>query len=185
MPGIPQIIFLIVLGGAFVHFIVMGARTFAPSTDDRGAALGQLSFTSGIVATWYLGFHVPIGVYRGAASAVLLFCSLVLYESARHVIWGRRFYLAWSGDVPDSLCDEGPYAWIRHPIYVSYILAFVAATVALPTVPMIVVCAINVALFTHAAYSDERSLASSALAPEYARYKEHTGMFFPRLKRTQ
>ncbi len=181
IPTVPHIIFLFVLGGAFLHFLLAGGRTFAPSADDDlGAGWGQFSFlATGTVATWFVGLSVPIRLYNGIPSAILLLCSLCLYEWARHVIRGRRFYLAWSGIVPEALCDKGPYAYIRHPIYVSYILAFLAALVALPSVTTLVAFTFNVLLFTHAALSDERSLLTSALAPEYLRYKRNTGMFFP------
>jgi protein-S-isoprenylcysteine O-methyltransferase Ste14 len=185
VPSLPQILFLLVLGGCFVHFLLAGARTFAPSRDDdRGSGWSQFSFIlTGTLAIWWLGIHVPIHLHNGIASAALLVGSLALYEWTRHVIWGRRLHLAWSGHIPDSLCEKGPYAYIRHPIYASYVLAFVAALVALPTIAMLLILLFNATLFTHAAFSDERSMANSALASEYAQYRERTGMFFPRFKR--
>jgi protein-S-isoprenylcysteine O-methyltransferase Ste14 len=185
MPSLPHVIFLFLLGGVFLHFLLAGGRTFAPSADDdRGAGWAQFSFVfTGTIATWFVGLNVPIRLYNGIASGVLLLCSLALYEWARHVIWGRRFYLAWSGSVPDSLCEEGPYLHIRHPIYASYILAFLAALVALPTVVTLVVFIFNAALFTHAAFSDESGLSNSTFAAEYAQYKRRTGMFIPRIFR--
>jgi protein-S-isoprenylcysteine O-methyltransferase Ste14 len=99
------------------------------------------------------------------------------------LIWGRSFYIAWSGDVPDALCDRGPYAYIRHPIYASYIFAFLAVLVAMPTLITFAVFVFNAVLFTHAALSDERSLASGTFAADYAEYKKRTGMFVPRVFR--
>jgi protein-S-isoprenylcysteine O-methyltransferase Ste14 len=185
IPSVPNAIFLFVLGGAFLHFLLAGGRTFAPSADDdRGAGWGQFSFlATGTVATWFVGLNVPIRLYNGIVSGILLLCSLSLYEWARHVIKGRRFYLAWSGNVPETLCVEGPYAYIRHPIYVSYILAFLAAFVALPAITTFVAFLFNVVLFTHAALSDERGLSTSTLAADYTQYKMSTGMFFPMVSR--
>jgi protein-S-isoprenylcysteine O-methyltransferase Ste14 len=183
IPSLPQLIFLLVLGGTFIHFMMAGVRTFAPSIDDdRAAGWAQFSFQlTGTLLTWFLGLYIPVHLYNGIAAAVLLVCSLALYEWTRHVIWGRRFPLAWSDNVPESLCEEGPYGYIRHPIYVSYILAFLAVLVALPTLITLAVFAFNTALFTHAAFSDERTLRASPLAADYARYKARTGMFFPRI----
>lgn len=70
---------------------------------------------------------------------------------------------------------------IRHPIYASYILAFLALFVAMPILPTLLIFIFNAALFTHAAFRDERDLLSSALAGAYAEYKERTGMFIPRV----
>jgi protein-S-isoprenylcysteine O-methyltransferase Ste14 len=179
----PRLGLVLLLGCSFVYFLGAGSRTFRSSgEDDTGSTWAQISFTwSGAAATLILGLYVPIRLYNGIASAAVLVCSLALYEWARHVVWGRNFYIAWSGSTPDSLCDEGPYAYIRHPIYTSYMLAFLAVLIAMPTIWTSIVFALNVALFTHAAVSDERSLKSSPLAAEYARYSQRTGMFFPRI----
>jgi protein-S-isoprenylcysteine O-methyltransferase Ste14 len=175
----------LVLGCSFAYFLVAGARTFAPSgTDDVGAIWAQISFMfTGAATTILLGLYVQIRLYNALAAIAILSCSLTLYEWARHVIRGRSFYIAWSGDVPDALCDRGPYAYIRHPIYASYILAFLAVLVAMPTLMTLAVFGFNAGLFTHAALSDERSLASGTFAADYASYKKRTGMFLPRIVR--
>ncbi len=179
----PRIGLLLVLGCTFVYFLGAGARTFTRSgEDDAGATWAQISFMwTGALATLFLGLYVPIRLYNGIGAAAVLLCSLALYEWARRAVWGRSFHVAWSGNAPDSLCDEGPYAYVRHPIYAAYMLAFLAVFIAMPTIPTAIVLAFNVGLFTHAALSDERSLESSSLADEYAQYKKRTGMFFPRV----
>ena len=185
LPAVPRLIFSVVLGCSFAYFLGAGGRTFTRSaSDDSGVAWAQISFMwTGALTTIWLGLNVPIRVYNAVGSIVILVCSLSLYEWARHVIWGRSFYVAWSGDVPEALCDAGPYAYIRHPIYASYILAFLAVLVAMPTLLTLAVFAFNAVLFTHAALSDERSLASGTFGAEYAQYKKRTGMFLPRIVR--
>jgi protein-S-isoprenylcysteine O-methyltransferase Ste14 len=184
LPTVPRLILVVVLGCSFGYFLGAGARTFTSSgTDDVGALWAQISFGTGALTTITLGLVVPIGLYNGLASIAILGCSLALYEWARHVISGRKFYIAWSGDVPEALCDRGPYAYLRHPIYASYILAFLAELAAIPTPITLAVLLFNVGLFTHAALSDERSLASGTFGAEYAQYRKRTGMFLPRVFR--
>jgi protein-S-isoprenylcysteine O-methyltransferase Ste14 len=185
LPTVPRLILLVVLGCSFPYFLGAGARTFTSSgTDDAGALWAQISFMfTGALTTISLGLFVPIRLYNGIASIAILACSLTLYEWARHVIRGRSFYIAWSGDVPAALCDAGPYAYIRHPIYASYILAFLAVLVAMPTPITLAIFVFNAGLFTHAALSDERSLAAGPFAADYALYKNRTGMFLPRIAR--
>jgi protein-S-isoprenylcysteine O-methyltransferase Ste14 len=113
---------------------------------------------------------------------LLLVGSLLLYEWARRVIRERGFHIAFSGDVPHELCDQGPYAWIRHPIYLSYIIAFLAQLIALPGFATLAIFLGNLILFSFAAVGDERSLAESPLAEGYGHYKRRTGMFVPRLR---
>jgi len=185
LPTVPRLILLVVLACTFPYFLGAGARTFTSSgTDDAGAIWAQISFGfTGALPTITLGLVVPIRLYNAVGAIAVLICSLTLYEWARHTIWGRSFYIAWSGDVPEALCDRGPYAHVRHPIYASYILAFLAVLVALPTLITLAAFVFNAGLFTHAALSDERSLTSGAFGAEYARYKERTGMFLPRIVR--
>ena len=73
---------------------------------------------------------------------------------------------------------------MRHPVYASYLLAFLAMPVAFPRLAMLAIFLFNAALFIHGARSDERSLAQSPLKDEYAAYRRRAGMFFPRLRRT-
>jgi protein-S-isoprenylcysteine O-methyltransferase Ste14 len=185
LPTVPRLILIVALGCSFAYFLGAGARTFTSSgTDDAGALWAQISFGfTGAATAIFLGLFVPIRLYNALASITVLICSLTLYEWARHAIWGKSFYIAWSGDVPEALCDRGPYAYVRHPIYASYILAFLAVLVAMPTLVTLAVFVFNAGLFTHAALSDERSLASGPFAADYALYKKRTGMFLPRLVR--
>jgi protein-S-isoprenylcysteine O-methyltransferase Ste14 len=78
------------------------------------------------------------------------------------------------------LCERGPYRFVRHPIYLSYMLAFGAVVIALPHWVSALMFIVSIAIFTHAAFTDERTLARSALAADYAAYRERAGMFWPR-----
>jgi len=159
LPTVPRLILVVVLGCSFVYFLGAGARTFTSSgTDDVGALWAQISFGSGALTTIRLGLLVPIRLYTGLASIAILVCSLALYESARHVIWGRGFYIAWSGDVPEALCERGPYAYIRHPIYALSILLVAATAFVLPTWPMIAIALTNATLVNLKARNEERHL---------------------------
>jgi protein-S-isoprenylcysteine O-methyltransferase Ste14 len=114
---------------------------------------------------------------------VLMVAAIALYEWARHTIRSRRFGVGWGDHVPEELCESGPYRWVRHPIYLAYQLAFLAAFVALPHWITLVLLAENVALFTHAASNDEATIATSGLAAAYVDYRKRAGLFWPRFNR--
>jgi protein-S-isoprenylcysteine O-methyltransferase Ste14 len=188
IPSAPQLVLLLFLGGLFVHFMAAGGRTFAFSKDagdELGPNLLLLDFImGGTLTAWILGlFYLPIAMANGVVAAALLVISAALYEWARHTIWRRRFGIAFADQVPEAVCVEGPYRWVRHPLYVSYLVAYLAVLVALPHWLTAAVFAVNIALFVFAARSDERNLAASALAADYAAYRERTGMFVPRFSR--
>jgi protein-S-isoprenylcysteine O-methyltransferase Ste14 len=187
IPPVGHLVLLFFLGGVFLHFLLAGARTFKRSgfSDERGAALAELSFIAGgTVTVWFLGLYQPIHLANGIIATVVLLASISLYEWARHTIWLRRFHVGWSGFVPEELCEVGPYRYVRHPIYESYLLAFLAAAIALPHPLTGAILAGNVLLLVHGARDDERSIAASPLAGKYAAYRQRTGMFWPRLSRS-
>jgi len=176
--------FILPLALCFYYFLLAGGRTFEFDEGDEGPAmLAQFSFAAtGMGGTLVLGLgggSVP--PWHALGGGVLMACAIALYEWARHTIWNRGFHIAWTGEVPDALCEKGPYRFIRHPLYTSYGLAFAAQLVALPSLWTIAIFLFNAGLYTHAAFDDERSLARSALAGDYAGYKRRTGMFLPRL----
>ncbi|MEZ0244749.1 MAG: isoprenylcysteine carboxylmethyltransferase family protein [Sphingomonas sp.] len=180
---LPQPLFLLILALSFFYFFIAGAGTFRrQSGDDVGAGVAQLSLlVSGGVLPWMLGHRVPIALANGIVALALLAASLLLYEWSRRTLSRVGPSIAWSGEVSDAVCDTGPYARIRHPIYTSYMLAFAAVAIALPMIATAAILLINAALYLHAALDDERSLARSVLSDDYARYRARTGMFFPRL----
>jgi protein-S-isoprenylcysteine O-methyltransferase Ste14 len=175
--------FVIPLGLCFYYFLLAGSRTFEiDPDDDLGSGIAQFSFfVTGMLATILLGYRAHVTVWNAVGGAALMAGALALYEWARQTIIGRRFHLAWNGDVPETVCEGGPYRYVRHPLYASYMLAFAAQFAAVPSIWIGAIFIFNVGLFTHAALDDERSLARSHLADEYARYKLRTGMFLPRL----
>jgi protein-S-isoprenylcysteine O-methyltransferase Ste14 len=185
---LPHWILLFFLGGIFLHFLLAGGRTFYSSyrEGEPAAWIAEIAFIiCGTATVWFLGLHRQIPLPNGLAAAVLLLASLVLYEWARHTIWGRRFGLGWGTHVPDALCEAGPYRRVRHPIYLAYMLAYLAAFVALPHWLTAATSAAGIALFTHAAHSDEVGIATSAIAADYAAYRDRAGMFWPKLSRAR
>jgi len=184
VPSIPQAILVFSLGAVFVHFNVAGGRTFTSTNfaDEPGAVIGQVAFFFGGVApAWFLGLRQIIAPVNGVLAAVVLAGSLALYEWARQTIWGRRFGLGWGTHVPDGVCDQGPYRWVRHPIYLGYLLAYASILIALPHWLTAGTWVGAIILFAHAARHDEREIAGSALAADYDAYRKRTGMFLPKL----
>jgi protein-S-isoprenylcysteine O-methyltransferase Ste14 len=176
----PQLLFIIFASIVFMHFMTFGSKTFVIIPQlDSGVGYGQASFMSGTIVTLYEGITQKIDPYRGVAAALIFLCSVMLYEWARRSVRGRGFSVGLSGRVPDSVFQEGPYAYVRHPFYLSYMLAFAASALALPQIPTLVVCIANLALFTYMAISDERTIEDSPLALDYATYKQSVGRFLP------
>jgi protein-S-isoprenylcysteine O-methyltransferase Ste14 len=186
-PTVPHLILLFFLGGIFIHFMQAGARTLHFKAGDAGpgAAIAQGMFVfGGIIPIWFIGLYQAIHLIGGIIGACIFAACIALYEWARHAIWGRRFGIGFGEHVPEELCEAGPYRYIRHPLYLAYMLAYVAALVALPHWGTAALFVVSVALFVIMARSDERTIAQSPLAAAYAAYRERTGMFFPKFSRS-
>jgi protein-S-isoprenylcysteine O-methyltransferase Ste14 len=185
VPTVSQAVLLFFLGGVFLHFMLAGARSFyynVAALNEPGAAIGQWAFlVGGTLPVWFLGLRQSIPPINAFFATAVLLLAVALYEWARHAIWGRRFGLGWGDHVPEELCVQGPYRLVRHPIYLAYMLAFLAALIALPHWLTASSFVANVVLFVHGARHDEHRIDSSALAAGYAAYRERTGMFLPRL----
>ena len=184
VPTIAQALTLFLVGGVFLHFMVAGGKMLqVPNPDlEPGAWVAQILFVfGGTVATWFVGLHHPISLANGIVAVILATGSVALYEWSRHTIMRRQFGIAWGYQVPDAVCDEGPYRFVRHPIYLSYMLAHLAAVAAVPHWLTASICTVAAALFAHAAFDDERKLAASGISADYAAYRERTGMFLPKL----
>jgi protein-S-isoprenylcysteine O-methyltransferase Ste14 len=166
----------------FLYFMTAGVNTFiVPKLRDNGAMLGQLSFISGMACVLVMGLFYGLSVPLARCGAVFALTSLLLYEWTRRTVVERDFYIGLSGEVPRAVCAVGPYKFLRHPFYLSYMVAFFSVAVAFPSLIISGVCLINIGLFVYMAIDDERVLSSSVLGAEYRAYRAQVGMFFPRL----
>ena len=166
----------------FVYFLNTGAKTFTvPADRDGGAQLGKYSFVSVMVCVLFLGLYQSLVWYQALCGAVLALCSLMLYEWTRRTVIDRNFYTGLGGEVPAAVCENGPYKFVRHPFYSSYIVVFLGAVVGFPSLLTAAVCVLNIALFVYMAFDDERVLLRSGLAEDYEAYRRRIGMFVPRL----
>jgi protein-S-isoprenylcysteine O-methyltransferase Ste14 len=106
-------------------------------------------------------------------AATLLFLSAL--EAARRVPLPRTLV---SDQMPKALVTTGPFAVIRHPFYVAYAIAWLAAPVAThgPVVLAFALCAIGV--YAYAARREEQQL-EERFGEAYRVYKLGTGMIVP------
>jgi protein-S-isoprenylcysteine O-methyltransferase Ste14 len=99
-------------------------------------------------------------------------------------IWASRnarLKVIYHVDRPSRVLREGPYRYIRHPFYASYIPYWLGCAVAtLHWVNMLFFVLVVPALI-QAARREEEGFAKSSAAGEYADYKRQSGMFWPRL----
>ena len=110
-------------------------------------------------------------------AAALLFLSAL--DVARRVPLPRAFVV---DPMPGKLITTGPFVFIRHPFYVAYSLAWLAAPVATHAPGITVLSAIAVGAYVIAARREERQL-EDRFGEAYRNYKLGTGYILPPLFR--
>jgi protein-S-isoprenylcysteine O-methyltransferase Ste14 len=112
-----------------------------------------------------------IALYSGALA---LFLSAI--EAARRVPMTRTFVYS---PKCDTILTKGPYRVIRHPIYLSYSLAWLAAPIAMHSVLLALTAIFMITCYVISAREEERLLASGPKAEEYAILKARTWRMIP------
>jgi methanethiol S-methyltransferase len=78
------------------------------------------------------------------------------------------------------LAVVGPYAYVRHPQYVAFILILIGFILQWPTLLTLLMFPFLVAMYIHLAHSEEREVRQT-FGTAYDEYAAHTPGWFPRL----
>ena len=112
-------------------------------------------------------FHILSFAFIGAGFIVISAAWRVLYEAQRY----------------QELATTGPYARIRHPQYVGFVLVLVGFLFQWPTLLTLAMFPLLVWMYARLARSEERE-ALAEFGDAYARYMGRVPAFIPRLDRT-
>ena len=110
--------------------------------------------------------HLLSNVLIGGGFILLASAWRVLYEAQR-THW---------------LATTGPYAYVRHPQYMGFILIMLGFLLQWPTLPTLVMFPILLVMYVRLARREERE-ALAEFGEAYARYAANTPAFFPRIGR--
>ena len=114
------------------------------------------------------------------AAPVLSAGALALFAWTVRATRDEGFALAFAGAQPSSILARGPYRYVRHPFYTSYLLFWLATGVATGSGACWIGPTMLLACYATAARNEERLIMRSRLATEYSGYMSKTGMFLPR-----
>ena len=122
----------------------------------------------GELAGWNVNPH--FGPFH-VASYVLIFSGFILLAKS----WG----ILYEAQRRQELATSGPYAHLRHPQYLAFIMIMSGFLLQWPTLVTLVMFPILVTMYVRLARREEREVAA-AFGEEYARYAERTPAFVPR-----
>jgi protein-S-isoprenylcysteine O-methyltransferase Ste14 len=80
---------------------------------------------------------------------------------------------------PHSLVTSGPYRFVRHPFYSSYLLFWVGLAICAWSVWALVPLVGMFVTYLQAAMDEERKFGQTALATDYSQYMAKTARFIP------
>ena len=111
----------------------------------------------------------------------ILLVSLVLFLWTRRTSQEADLSYVFSDDIPQLHLTKGPYLYIRHPFYTSYLAFWIGLLVYSFSMYSLALTVIIFVLYRDAASDEERKFMHSGLSFQYSRYKRTTGMFLPKL----
>lgn len=121
------------------------------------------------------------GIGLSLAGSLFYGLSLLLFWSAVEANRAKPLTLAFTQDQPDHIVTHGPYRWVRHPFYASYISFWLAGVLACSYWPLLISLGIMSGLYFQAAREEERKFTNSSFAQTYRDYQTQAGMFFPKI----
>jgi protein-S-isoprenylcysteine O-methyltransferase Ste14 len=164
-------------------YLTMGVvvRThFSSATMPREVRFAILVSYLGIMGFVYLMLRDQHATAPLVAALTIFAVSLVLFLWAVRTTRSKRLKLAFDPEPPDFVTRAGPFRYIRHPFYASYILFWLACTVAtLHPLSLIFLAAFSAVNLT-AANREEHAYERSPFAAEYMNYRKTAGLLWPK-----
>jgi protein-S-isoprenylcysteine O-methyltransferase Ste14 len=176
---------LIILGTVAWNLLAFAAavRTHFVWPDGMTAGMRLIMWLGYSMALLHLLSHALIQdlvLWRVVTGLLLCWISLWLFHSARQANRDRPLSIAGSLDQPGHLNQRGPYAYIRHPFYASYLYTWAGGALMGPWWLWCAPLLFGV-IYWRAARAEEDKFLSSPLAADYCDYMQRTGRFLPRL----
>ena len=154
------------------HFVSKGPLPPVGTMAIVAAALTSVAVFLWSIATAPSDSLAPVPFY---AAAIALFLWAV--RTTRN----KGFLPSFSNVVPDALTVDGPYRFVRHPFYASYLLYHLGNAIATTSWLPWAMFALMLSIYVRAALNEESHLAQGSYAETYLAYRRRTGMFIPRV----
>lgn len=119
-------------------------------------------------------------------SLPLVAASICLYSLSLLLFWwsiftAKNLDFAFSNEV-GRIVTTGPFAIVRHPFYVSYILAWLSSTFLFNSLILWITLTYLIAFYFLSARKEEGVILKSVYSKEYRKYIQNVGMFLPGIK---
>jgi protein-S-isoprenylcysteine O-methyltransferase Ste14 len=184
---------IVALGAAVIAWIGLGSAMLASrrsrASEGAGARRNVASIFGivlqgiGIGAAWYGPIHVPRSITQqtwieGAPAALLALSGLGLFVWAAAAM-GANWSLVARTRSDHELVQSGPFALVRHPIYLALLLLTIAVAMAAGHAWNLIVAVPLYVIGTLSRIGIEERLLKEAFGPRYEDYARRVKRFVP------
>ena len=103
----------------------------------------------------------------------------MLFRAALGATRNKSLSVAFSRTTAPALVQSGPYRYVRHPLYTSYVIFWISCALVSGTSLVAILVTAIVVLYVVAARMEEQDIMGSELGPAYRTYMLRTGMLLP------
>ena len=103
----------------------------------------------------------------------------MLFRAALGATRNKSLSVAFSRTTAPTLVQSGPYRYVRHPLYTSYVIFWISCALVSGTSFVAILVTAIVVLYVVAARMEEQDIMGSELGPAYRTYMLRTGMLLP------
>ncbi|GHA15929.1 hypothetical protein GCM10007989_08550 [Devosia pacifica] len=155
---------------------------FASEGMPRGALVIALIVTANTIVLLALTWLLPQPAWAQILGIAIEIASGLLFVWAIMSSRKARLKFVFDPEHPHGLVESGPYRFVRHPFYVSYIVFWTGWSIATWSAWSLIGLVVVIALYVRAARMEENNFAATPMSGEYASYRQRVGFFWPRLR---
>lgn len=176
---------LLVASLVFIILGLAGAHFFRRPVRDQ-----RLRFRLHQAGSLFFGFvHVaaaalsPLAGGKAVSAAIGLYLGgIALFLWTQETVKHAPPYLAFSGVAPEHLFVTGPYRFVRHPFYLSFMAVLFAVPIATWNAWLLASAFLMTLNYIGAAFEEEAAFVRTPYAERHRAYAHLTGMFAPRAR---
>jgi protein-S-isoprenylcysteine O-methyltransferase Ste14 len=120
-----------------------------------------------------------VSVARDSMAVVIYALAAALFWWAVRVNLDKPLAMCWSEAQPLQLNTRGPYRFVGHPFYGSYLLACLGGPIATGAWSLLPTAILLFVIYRAAALREEEQFERSPFAGQYKIYRSRTGRFLP------
>lgn len=176
-----RILLLVLVTTNFVGFAWAIHSLFGRS-ERMPLAMRSLSVAGAMFAAWHIFEIATVRLHVTAAliGAALYSATLALFWWSVPYARRAKLALAFTTSTSTTLLDYGPYGWVRHPFYASYLLYWISGIVATENLWLLLSAAIMSYFYINAIVREEAELLARPDIANYVAYRARTGCLLPR-----